>query len=291
VIPPPFDYIAPGSIDEAVAALASAGDDAKILAGGHSILPLMKLRLASPAILIDLGTVESLRFIRESADSIEIGAMTRYVDLERSAVVRKRLPMLAQAAGLVGDAQVRNRGTIGGAIAHADPAGDLPAVVTALNATIQATSARGSRSIPVSEFFRGIFETDLSADEIVTEIRIPALDTPYQRYEKYRRRLCDWAIVGVAASVELDGASIRRGSVVLTNVGPTPERAVSTERALLASGSLDDVIDNAAEVAADEIEPTPELNAPAHYKKHLARVFTHRALRRALKLDEPIYRA
>jgi carbon-monoxide dehydrogenase medium subunit len=248
-------------------------------------MPLMKLRLAAPAVLVDLVHVPDLRFIRESAEQIVVGAMTRYVDLERSETVRTRLPMLAQAAGTVGDAQVRNRGTIGGSLAHADPAADMPAVVSALGATVRTASPRGSRTIAADELFRDVFETSLAADEVITEVLLPTDAAPAQRYQKFRRRVCDWAVVGVAASLHRDDAgAIRSAAVVLTNVGPKPVHATAMEGLLRGQPSTE-LLDRAAAVAADGIEPTPELNVPSDYKKHLVRVMTRRALAHALGLN------
>lgn len=278
MIPAAFDYVAPDSLEDALERLAAEGDEAKILAGGHSLLPLMKLRLAYPTLLIDLGRISSLRFIKESDGRLEFGAMTPYADIERSPLVREKAPMLAQTAGLVGDAQVRHRGTIGGALAHADPAGDMPAVVSALGGTVTIASVGGRRQAEVSSFFTGIFETGLAENEVITGVQIPISSKPVQHYEKFRRRLCDWAIVGSSAALELDDGHIRSARVFLTNVGPTPMRAESVEKALAGSATDEASLAAASESAAEGLEPTPELNGSAEYKKHLARVITKRAL-------------
>ncbi len=284
MIPVAFDYEAPPSAEEAVDRLSRLGDDAKVLAGGHSLLPLMKLRLAAPSVLVDLGRIDSLRYIRSGDGTLEMGSMTRYVDLQRSQEVRRRAPILAQSAALVGDAQVRNRGTVGGAIAHADPAGDMPAVFLALDATIVALSPRGSRSIRASDFFLDIFESVLQPDEIITHVQIPAMTSAAQHYEKFRRRLCDWAIVGVGAGITLEDGRIREARVGLANVAPTPVRAAATELALAGREPEAATIDEAAALASEGLDPVPELNASSEYKQHLARVMTARALRAALSL-------
>ena len=287
MIPAAFDYIAPATLSEAISALVESGDDAKVLAGGHSLLPLMKLRLSAPALLVDLRRIEELRFIRETADgSIEIGAMTRYVDLETSDLVRSRLPLLTQATPLIGDAQVRNRGTIGGAVAHADPAGDMPAIVCALGATIHAQGPRGERSWSSDDFFRDIFETSLADDEIVSSIRFPARPGVRQHYEKFRRRSADWAIVGVAVNLLVESNTVTDVAVVLANVATTPVHAIRTQDALLGNGPTHEHVRLAASLASEGLNPTGELNASAEYKIHLSRVITRRALEHALDLTK-----
>lgn len=283
MIPSTFEYTAPASLADALGVIQDAGDDAKVLAGGHSLIPLMKLRLASPSLVIDLGRITALRYIKESNDFLEIGAMTRYVDLQASQAVQRAAPMLSQASGLVGDTQVRNRGTLGGALAHADPAGDMPAVILALNGIVDIASAKSTRSIHASDFFRDIFETSLEPDEIITAVRIPVNGTGAQHYEKFRRRLCDWAIVGVAVALNLDQASnISSARIALTNVGPTPMSATGAEQKLRGVECSPERLHEAALRAADDIEPTAELNAPTEYKKHIACVMTERALSQAI---------
>lgn len=285
MIPAEFDYCSPTSPDEAVRILGEHGEEAKILAGGHSLLPLMKLRLAVPSLLVDLGRISDLSYIQAEDTVLRIGAMTRYVDLIRSDTVVRGAPVLAQAAELVGDAQVRNRGTLGGAIAHADPAGDMPAVIQALDATVQVLSPRGMRSVHVDEFFADIMQSVLEPDEIITEIRIPIdSDQPRQHYEKFRRRACDWAIVGSAVRMRTRNGSIESARVALTNVATTPVRASSTEQGLAGRPATRETIRAAAEAASQDLDPTPELNAPSDYKRHLACVVTERALTRALSL-------
>lgn len=287
MIPPQFEYTGPTSLDDALSMLAGNQETAKILAGGHSLLPLMKLRLAAPSMLIDVGKVDSLRYIDLEDGMLRVGALTRYVDLQSSELVHQHAPVLAQAASTVGDAQVRNRGTIGGSIAHADPAADMPSVVTSISALIELRSVRGAREVSADDFFRDIFETALEPDEILTGIRIPVVSSPKQYYEKYRRRLCDWAIVGVAASASIDSSGrISTPRVVLTNVGPKPIRAHATEETLDGREPRLDVLKQASEVAATNVTPTPEINAPTHYKQHLVRVMTMRALAKAIRIRD-----
>lgn len=267
MIPAKFDYVRAGSAEEAVALLTEHGDDAKLLAGGHSLLPLMKLRLATPAVLVDVGRVGDLSYIRDDNGEIAIGAVTRHRDLEVSETLRERAPILAQAAGLVGDPQVRHRGTIGGSLAHGDPASDLPAVVLALGATLVARGPNGERRIPATEFFHGFLETALAADEVLTEIRVPA--SPDGCYHKFNRRAQDWAIVGVAAVRHQRGAS-----VALANMGSAPVRAEAVEQAL--AGGAPAV--EAAEAAAEGTDPPGDISASPEFRRHLARVLTRRAL-------------
>jgi len=284
MIPAAFDYAAPTSLDEAISLLQQHGDDAKIIAGGHSLLPLMKLRLAAPALLVDLARIPNLSYIREDGGTVAIGAMTPYVALEDSDMLRRRVPLLAEAAGMVGDQQVRNRGTLGGAVAHADPAGDMPTIVTALGGTIVARGPNGERTIPADEFFQDVFTSALSPEEIVTEIRIPATEGAGQNYQKFRRRSIDWAIVGAAVNVTRSNGSIGRASVVLTNVGPKPMRASAVEQALAGQTASSDAVRQAAEQADQGLDPSGELYASREYKLHLARVITRRALQAALGL-------
>jgi carbon-monoxide dehydrogenase medium subunit len=284
MIPAAFDYSAPTSLDEAVSLLQS-NDDAKVLAGGHSLLPLMKLRLAAPTLLVDLGRVGGLSYIHDAGDHVAIGAMTRHYALETSELLRERVPLLAQAAGLVGDMQVRNRGTIGGSLAHADPASDLPTVVTCLGGSIVARGPNGERVIGADDFFQDIWTSALDPAEVVTEVRIPyPAGAVGQHYEKFRQRAADWALVGVAASVTRSNGSIGRASIVLTNVGSTPVRAARAEEALQGRPASAESVREAAELAAEGLDPSSELKASAVYKKHLARVLTRRALEKALRL-------
>lgn len=285
MIPAAFEYVAPSSIPEVISALQEHGDDAKILAGGHSLLPLMKLRLAAPGILIDLGRIPDLTYIRDEGNQIAIGPMTTHYAVESSDLLQQRIPLLSTAAGMVGDMQVRNRGTIGGSLAHADPASDFPSVVTALHGEIVARGPGGERTIPARDFFQDIWTSALEADEVITEIRIPyAQGQGAYGYEKFRQRASDWAIVGVAVSVERQNGTIDRASVVLTNVGTTPVVAEGVEQALAGQPASAETVRAAAEHAADGLDPSPELKASPDYKRHLARVLTRRALNQALGL-------
>jgi carbon-monoxide dehydrogenase medium subunit len=245
----------------------------------------MKLRLAVPGFLVDLGRVPDLAYIRDQGDHVAIGAMTTHHALESSEILRQKIPLLAHAAGLIGDMQVRNRGTIGGSLAHADPAGDLPSVVTALDGQIVARGPGGERTIAAEDFFLDIWTSALNPDEVVTEIRLPySQSTPAQYYEKFRQRACDWALVGVAVNLTRENGAIGRASVVLTNVGTTAMRAQGVERALEGQPATTETVQAASEHASEGLEPSAELKASPDYKRHLARVLTRRALEAALQL-------
>jgi len=271
MIPAAFDYTRASSVEHAVGLLAEHGDDAKLIAGGHSLLPLMKLRLAAPALLVDIGRLPDLSYVREEDDSVVVGALTRHRDLETNELLRRHVPMLAHVAGEVGDPQVRHRGTIGGSLAHGDPASDLPAACLALGATFTAVGPGGSRTIAATDFFRGFLETALAADELLTEIRLPRATGAGWSFQKFNRRAQDWAIVGVAA--------VRNGStgVALVNMGSTPLRATAVEEALAAGATEVE----AATHAADGLQPPEDLNASAEYRRHLAQVLVRRALQEA----------
>ncbi len=269
MIPAAFDYVRVDSADAAIAQLVEHGDDAKILAGGHSLIPLMKLRLASPAKLVDVGRVKDLSYIKDAGDHIAIGALTRHRDVEISTVLKEHNPLLAHAASFVGDPQVRHRGTIGGSVAHGDGASDLPAVVLALGGTIVAQGPNGTREIAAADFFHGFLTTALAEDELLTEIRVPKITGAGWSFQKFNRRAQDWAIVGVAAW-KLNGDS----GIGLVNMGSTPVRASATEAALAGGASAAD----AAALAADGLEPPADLNASVEYRQHLARVLVRRAL-------------
>ena len=268
MIPAAFDYVRAGSAEEALAALAEHGDEAKLLAGGHSLLPLMKLRLATPSVLIDVGRLRDLSYIREEGDELAIGALTRHCDLERSEIVQRDLPVLARVASQVGDPQVRHRGTLGGTLAHGDPASDLPAAVLALGGTIVARGPGGERRIEATEFFRGFLETALAPDELLVEVRLPRLPGAGWSFQKFNRRAQDWAIVGVVA--------VRNGTtgVSLVNMGSRPLRATAVENALAGGASAAD----AAAMAAEDTEPPTDLNATPEFRRHLAQVLVRRAL-------------
>ncbi|MDQ1375222.1 MAG: aerobic carbon-monoxide dehydrogenase medium subunit [Actinomycetota bacterium] len=271
MIPAAFDFVRAGSADEAVSLLAQHGDEAKLLAGGHSLLPLMKLRLATPSVLVDVGRLTDLSYIRDGGDHVAIGALTRHRELQTSDVLGAEVPILAHVAGLVGDPQVRHRGTIGGSLAHGDPASDLPAVVLALGGTLVARGPSGERQIAATDFFTGFLETALAPDELLTEIRLPKVGGAGWSYQKFHRRAQDWAIVGVAA--------VRNGStgVALVNMGSVPVRATAVEQALAGGASAAD----AAASAAEGTDPSSDLNATVEYRQHLARVLVRRALEEA----------
>jgi aerobic carbon-monoxide dehydrogenase medium subunit len=268
MIPPAFTYRRAESAEEALSLIAEYGEDAKFLAGGHSLLPLMKLRLAQPEVLVDIGRVRDLSYIRAEAGHIAIGALTRYHELQHSDVLAAELPLLAYTSGLVGDPQVRHRGTIGGSIAHGDAAGDLPAVVLALDGTFVVTGPSGVREIPSAEFFQGPFETALEPDELLTEIRVPRPASSRWAFQKLTNRAIDWAIVGVA---------VQGGAIGLVNMGSTPLRATAAEEALAGGASIED----AAARAAEGTSAFEDNNANAAYREHLARVLTRRALEEA----------
>jgi aerobic carbon-monoxide dehydrogenase medium subunit len=274
VIPAPFDYKRASSVDEAVGLLGEHGEDAKLLAGGHSLLPLMKLRLAQPAVLVDIGGIGDLSYVTDGSGTVRIGALTRHHDVANSAVLREQVPLLAEVAGQIGDPQVRHRGTIGGSIAHGDPASDLPAALLALRATLVARGPGGEREIAADDFFTGFLETALAADEVLTEVRVPGVPGAGWAFEKFNRRAQDWAIVGVAAVL---GNGSSGPGVGLVNMGSLPVRAAGVEDALRSgSGAAD-----AAARAAEGTEPPGDLNASPEFRRHLAQVLTRRALESA----------
>lgn len=268
MIPAKFDYARAESVDDAIALLAEHGDDAKLLAGGHSLLPLMKLRLATPSVLVDVGRLDELSYIRDAGDHVAIGGLTRHHDVEHSGLLQEHVPLLAHAAGHVGDPQVRHRGTLGGTLAHADPASDLPACVLALRGTIVARGRAGEREIAADDFFEGFLESALAPDEVITEVRVPKATGAGFGFQKFNRRAQDWAIVGVAA------VGGDHPGVALVNMGSVPLRAAAVE-ARLADGAS---AEQAAEVADDGTEPPTDLNASEEYRRHLAQVLVRRAL-------------
>ena len=269
MIPAPFDYKRASSAAEAISLVGEYGDDAKFLAGGHSLLPLMKLRLAQPAVLIDIARIKDLSYIRDAGDHIAIGALTRHMDVEKSPIVLQHALLLANAASHVGDPQVRHRGTIGGSIAHSDSASDLPATTLALGATYIAQGPNGTREIAAIDFYKGFLESALEPDEMLTEIRVPKMNGATWGFQKFNRRAQDWAIVGVAAW--------KRGTesgVALVNMGSVPVLATSVSKAIASGASISE----AAELAAAEAEPQSDLNASAEYRVHLSKVLVRRAL-------------
>jgi aerobic carbon-monoxide dehydrogenase medium subunit len=270
VIPPSFTYRRASSVDEALDLAAELGEDAKFLAGGHSLLPLMKLRFASPEYLIDLGRITELSYVRDEGGYVAIGALTRHHDVNTSEVLNSAIPLLAHAAGQVGDPQIRHRGTIGGSVAHGDAASDLPAVLLALDASFVIRGAGGAtRTVGAAEFFKGIFETALEPGELLTEIQVPKPASPGAwSFQKFTKRAIDWAIVGVA---------VQGDNVGLVNMGRTPLRASGVEAALAAGASPAD----AASRAADGTSAGSDIHASSAFREHLAKVLTRRALEEA----------
>jgi aerobic carbon-monoxide dehydrogenase medium subunit len=265
MITAPFELVHADSVEHAVSLLAEHGDEAKLIAGGHSLLPMMKLRLAFPSVLVDVRTLAGASYVRLEDDSVAIGALTRHCDLVSSEVLRAEAPLVADVASYVGDPQIRHRGTIGGSLAHADPAADLPAAVLASDATLVAQGPEGRREIPASDFFVGYFETALQAEEMLVEIRLPRTGPSGWHYEKFTRRANDWAIVSVATVA---------GRVALGNMSSTPVRARATEAALADGASVAE----AAELAADGTSPVTDMHGDSAYRRHLARVLTRRSL-------------
>jgi len=275
-----FDYIRPSTVEDAVNALSEAGDEGKVLAGGQSLLPVLRLRMAAPALLVDLGGLPQLRGVRTEDDVLVIGAMTTHATLASHPSVAEGAPLLAQAAASVGDRQVRHRGTIGGSLAHADPAGDLPTVAVALDAAIVVAGMDGRRTIAAKDFFTDLFTTALAPDELVVEVRVPRLEGWGVHYAKMNRTAQAWATVAVAAAVRRDNGSIVEARVALTNMGPTPVRASSVESAIAAGEGVDE----AASHAAEGTSPASDTTASAEFRSHLARVLTRRALTAASAL-------
>jgi carbon-monoxide dehydrogenase medium subunit len=272
VIPAQFDYVRAESAEEAISLIGQHGDEAKFIAGGHSLLPLMKLRLAQPTVLVDIGRLSDLSYIREDGDMIAIGAMTRHMDVENSPVLKEHAPLLAHAASHVGDPQVRHRGTIGGSFAHSDSASDLPATTLAMGATYVAQGPNGTREIAASDFFQGFLTTSLAADELLTEIRVPKMGGAGWSFQKFNRRAQDWAIVGVAA-----WRNGTESGVGLVNMGSVPILATGVSAAISSGASVED----AAAEAATGTDPTADLSASIEYRQHLARILTKRALTEA----------
>jgi carbon-monoxide dehydrogenase medium subunit len=279
MIPAAFDYVRPSTVDEAVSALADAGEDAKVLAGGQSLLPVLRLRLAYPSTLVDVSRIDALRGVRDDGDAIVIGAMTTHDTLVRDPLVLQHAPLLARAAATVGDRQVRHLGTFGGSLSHADPAGDLPAVALALDASMQVVGRGASRAIAAGDFFVDYLTTALEPGELLTEIRIPKLGDGWAtHYEKFNRVAQAWAIVGVAAAVRRSNGSIVEARIGLTNMGSTPLRARATEEALAGSDAAPDAVRAAADHAAEGTHAPSDLSGAADYREHLARVLTQRAI-------------
>jgi aerobic carbon-monoxide dehydrogenase medium subunit len=278
VIPAQFDYVKPSSVEEAVQVLQEAGEDAKILAGGQSLLPVLRLRLAAPSVLIDLGGIAELRGIRDTGDRVAIGAMATYYDIIRDEAVQQHVTLLAQATGTVADNQVRHRGTLGGSLAHADPAGDLGAVALALDAELEIAGPSGRRTVPASEFFLDYFTTALGEGDILTEIRFPRYTGWGSHYEKFNRTAQAWSMVAIAAAVRVEGGTIAEARVGLTNMGTTPIRATGVEQALVGQQATADAVRAAAERVTEGTAAPSDADAAADYREHLAKVLTGRAV-------------
>ena len=278
MIPGSFDYAAPSTVDEAVRLLAQAGEDAKVIAGGQSLLPVLRMRLAEPSAVIDLGRIPELRGVRDAGDSLVIGAMTTHYDVQRDPLVREHAALLALATDTVADPQVRHRGTFGGALAHADPAGDLCAPALALDAVAVIAGPGGRREVPAAEFFVDFFTTALAADEILVEVRVPKYTGWGAHYEKFNRVAQAWSIVAVAAALKVTGGRIEAARVGLTNLAATPVRALAVEAALVGAPATAEAIRDAARHAGEGTSPASDANADADFRKHLAEVLTSRAV-------------
>ncbi|MFE9441865.1 FAD binding domain-containing protein [Streptomyces sp. NPDC006602] len=277
MIPPAFEYARPTTVDEAVRALADGGEEAKVLAGGQSLLPLLRLRLAFPDLLVDVGRIPGLRGVGEDADTLVVGALTTHHDVIHDPLVRRHAGLLAAATATVADPAVRHRGTLGGSLAHADPAGDLPAVLLVLEGELVVVGPRGRRTIRARDFFVDYLQSALAPDELLVEVRIPKADGWGFRYEKFQRVAQAWATVGVAALVRRENGHIAEARVGLTNMGPAPVRASATEEALSGAGDAR-AVTRAAESAAIGTRPSQDLSASPEYRAHLARVLTRRAV-------------
>jgi len=282
VIPAAFDYVAPSSVDEAVQALSEAGEEAKILAGGQSLLPVLRMRLAAPSMIIDLGRIAELRGVREEGDQLVIGAMTTHYEVQRDHLIAEHAALLAKATDTVADPQVRHRGTFGGSIAHADPAGDLLAPALALDAEMVIAGMDGRRTVPAAEFFQDFFTTALAPDEILVEVRVPKFTGWHAHYEKFNRVAQAWSMVAVAAAVRVEGDTIAEARVGLTNMSSVPVRATAVEQALVGQPATSEAIREAAAHAAEGTNPTPDSNADVEYRQELARVLTGRAVSSAV---------
>jgi aerobic carbon-monoxide dehydrogenase medium subunit len=282
MIPAKFEYVRPSSVDDAVSALADGGEDAKVIAGGQSLLPLLRLRLAYPELLVDIADLDELRGVTDRDDHLLIGARTTHYQVVHDPLIAQHCGLLAQAAGTVADPAVRHRGTLGGSIAHADPAGDLPAVIVALDATLIARGPAGEREIPAGEFFVDYLTTSLQPGEILTGIRVPKFGTDWgYRYEKFHRTAQAWAIVGVAALVRRSNGHVAEARVGLTNMGSVPVRAAAVEAAAAGADASSEALRAAAASADEGTQPPADLHGAPDYRRHLARVLTGRALEAA----------
>ncbi|MDK3255331.1 FAD binding domain-containing protein [Blastococcus capsensis] len=285
MIPAPFEYARPTTVDEVLQALAEGGEDVKVLAGGQSLIPVMRLRLAAPETVVDLGRVAELRGVREEDDAIVVGAMTTHSDVLADPLIRQYAPLVAEATATVADRQVRHRGTFGGALVHADPAGDLPAVALALDADFVIAGPEGRRTIGASEFFVDYLTTAVQEGELLVEVRLPKLAGSWgMHYAKFNRVAQAWSIVAVAAAVRREDGRIAEARIGLTNMGPTPLRARQVEEALAGAEATPEAVAAAAAHAAEGTEPSSDLNAQADYRQHLATVLTRRAVSTAAGL-------
>ena len=278
MIPSSFDYVRPSTVDEAVQALASAGEDAKVIAGGQSLLPVLRMRLATPTTLVDLGRVPELRGVREDGDVLVVGSMTTHYDVQGDHLIAEHAALLKAATDTVADPQIRHRGTFGGAIAHADPAGDLLAPVLALGCELVLAGPGGRRTVAAADFFRDLFTTALAPDELLVEVRVPKHTGWRAHYEKFNRVAQAWSMVAVAATVRVEGDVIEEARVALTNMGTTPVRASAVESALVGAPATAESIQAAAAHAAEGTHPPVDGNGDVEYRRHLARVLTGRAL-------------
>ena len=278
MIPAKFDYVKPSSVEEAVRALAEGGEDAKIIAGGQSLLPVLRLRLAAPSLLVDLGGIADLKGIRDDGDGIVVGAMTPYFEIIGDNLVQEHVALLAQATQTVADNQVRHRGTLGGALAHADPAGDLGAPALALDAVMTIAGSSGTRTVSAADFFVDYFTTALGEGEILTEIRFPKYTGWGSHYEKFNRTAQAWSMCAVAAAVRVEGGSIAEARVGLTNMGTTPIRATGVEQALVGQPATAEAVRAAAEHATEGTAAPSDADAASDYREHLAKVLTGRAV-------------
>lgn len=282
MIPAPFDYVAPSTVDEAVRALADAGEDAKVLAGGQSLLPVLRMRLAAPTTVVDLGKIGELKGVRDDGDAIAIGAMATHYDVQRDPLVHDHASLLAKATDTVADPQVRHRGTFGGSLAHADPAGDLLAPALALDAEMVIQGTGGRRTTSAAEFFQDFFTTSLAPEDILVEVRVPKHTGWTAHYEKFNRVAQAWSMVAVAATVRAEGGTIAEARIGLTNMASIPVRATAVEQALVGRAADAETIRSAAAHAAEGTSPTVDGNADVEYRQHLAKVLTGRAVEAAM---------
>ena len=278
MIPAAFDYTAPETVADALAALASDSEEIKVMAGGQSLIPVLRLRLAAPTLIVDIGRIAELHGVSDDGDALVIGALTTHDDVVHDPMIAEHAALLAKAAETIGDPQVRHRGTFGGALAHADPAGDVPAAAVALDAEMEVVGPDGSRMVPASEFFTDLFTTALGEKELLTRIRVPKHTGWGSHYEKFTRVAQQWSIVGVAATVRAEGGTIAEAKVALTNMGSTPIRATAVEQALVGRPATDEAVRAAAQHATDDTNPPTDANGDADYRRHLSTVLTRRAV-------------